>query len=123
MKKQTNIAGKKYHELGKVCGRNKIVVNKKCETSTLVNNNLDFNEFNISYEEFNELSDDTKYNHLKKFFNKINEFRKVKPRKDEKKERKVMVNKTISELCNKQIGNLDNEYNESSDVEENKVAL
>ena len=35
---------------------------------------------------------------LKSLFNKINEFRKVKCRKDEKKEKKIVVNGTVSEL-------------------------
>ena len=35
---------------------------------------------------------------LKSLFNKINEFRKVKCRKDEKKEKKIVVNDTVSEL-------------------------
>ena len=35
---------------------------------------------------------------LKSLFNKINEFRKVKSRKDEKKEEKIVVNDTVSEL-------------------------
>ena len=35
---------------------------------------------------------------LKNLFNKINEFRKVKCRKDEKKEKKIVVNDTVSEL-------------------------
>ena len=53
-------------------GPNKILVNKKRETS-----NLAFKKSIIIDEEFNELSDDTKYNHLNKFFG--NEFRKIKP--------------------------------------------
>ena len=47
-------------------------MNKKRETS-----NLAFKKSIIIDEEFNELSDDTKYNHLNEFFG--NEFRKIKP--------------------------------------------
>lgn len=91
-------------------GPNKILVNKKRETS-----NLAFKKSIIIDEEFNELSDDAKYNHLNKFFG--NELRKVKSGWDEKKERNVIVNETVFELYNNQTEKLDDEYNELSDVE------
>ena len=50
-----------------------------------VYNNFNFNKFNISDGEFNDLSNDTKYKHLQMFFKKINEFTKVKPRTVETK--------------------------------------
>ena len=85
-------------------------MNKKRETS-----NLAFKKSIIIDEEFNELSDDAKYNHLNKFFG--NELRKVKSGWDEKKERNVIVNETVFELYNNQTEKLDDEYNELSDVE------
>ena len=91
-------------------GPNKILVNKKRETS-----NLAFKKSIIIDEEFNELSDDAKYNHLNKFFG--NELRKVKSGWDEKKEKNVIVNETVFELYNNQTEKLDDEYNELSDVE------
>ena len=53
-------------------------MNKKNEESDLVNNNFVLKKFNITDEEFNELSADTKCQHLQKIFKKIKEPRKVK---------------------------------------------
>ena len=73
MKKKTDISEKQYQVLDKVYGINKTVMNKKRENSDLVYNKFNFNKFNITDEEFNEFSADTKYKHLQMFFNKINE--------------------------------------------------
>ena len=71
LKKQTkNNAEKQYKKLDKVNGFNKRVLNKKHENSDWVCNNFHSNKFSITDDEFNELSDDTKYKDLQKFFKK-----------------------------------------------------
>ena len=102
MKKQTTITEKQYQELEKVHGINKTQLDKKCQNSDLVYNNFNYNKFNITNEELNELSGDTKYKHLQNVFKKINEFRKVKSRKvTMKKGKDIAINaasKTFNEL-------------------------
>ena len=63
LKKQTSLAKKQYQELDEVYGLNKTVLDKKHEN---------FKKFNITDDEFNELSDYTKYKHLQKFLKKKN---------------------------------------------------
>ena len=63
-------------------------MNRKRDSLDLVYNKFNFNKFSINNEEFNQLSDGTLYKHLNKFVIKINEFKKVKPRSNEKKRRK-----------------------------------
>ena len=53
-------------------------MNKKCGNSELVYGIFNFNKSSFTYKEFNELSTDRKNKHLQKFFNKINELRKIK---------------------------------------------
>ena len=60
LKKQTSIAEKQYQELDKVHRDDTKLVTKKKESSNLVCNSLRFNKFNVSYEEFFELSEDKK---------------------------------------------------------------
>ena len=79
-KKKTSIAEKQYQELDNIHGLSKTILNRNRENSDLVYNNFKFNKFNITDEEFNDLSDDKKYKHLQKFFKRINELRKVKSR-------------------------------------------
>ena len=64
LKNQTSTAKKQCQELDKVHGLNKLVINKKREHSDLVYNNFDFNTFNTTGDEFNNLSDDSKHKHL-----------------------------------------------------------
>ena len=66
--------------------------------TNLVYKYFNLKKFHISDEEFNELFHNTKYNHLKKFFNKINEFRKVKHMKEDKTEIKVIENNAVSKV-------------------------
>ena len=80
----------KYQGLEKAYEFNKTVVNKKHKNSDQLHNNSNFNTFNISDEEFNELSNETKYKHLQKFFNRINELRKVKSRTEDIKKEKLL---------------------------------
>ena len=54
----------------------------------MVYNNFNFNKFSIINEEFNGLSDDPKYKHVKSFSKKINELRKVKSRASSYKKKK-----------------------------------
>ena len=69
VKKQTEITKKQYQRLDNVYGFKTTLVNKKRENSGLVYNiNFKLNKLNISEEEFNELSDDTKFKHLQKPF-------------------------------------------------------
>ena len=98
MKKQTNIAEKQYQKLDKIHVLNKTVLNKNCKNSDLVYNNFNFNKFSITNEEFNGLSDDPKYKHVKSFANKINELRKVKSRAVCRKKRKAIVSDAASNL-------------------------
>ena len=51
--------------------------------------NLNFNEFNITEEDFNELSGNTKYKYLQNFFYKMIAFRKVKSRTVGAKKKKI----------------------------------
>ena len=85
LQNKTSIAEKQYQELDNVHGLNKTVLDTKRENLDPVYNNFNFNKFNISDGEFNDLSNDTKYKHLQMFFKKINEFTKVKPRTVETK--------------------------------------
>ena len=87
-KKQTSIAEKQYQELDNIHGLNKTILNRNWQNSDLVYNNFKFNKFNITDGEFNDLSDDTKYKHLQKFFKRINELRKVKSRTVNTKKKK-----------------------------------
>ena len=91
MKNQNSIAENQYQELGKICGHDKRVVTKRGGSSNLSYNNFNFNKFNISDVEFDEISEDTIFKRLNKFFVMINEFKKVKHRKDEKKEEKTIL--------------------------------
>ena len=50
---------------------------KKCESSYLVENNVNFNKFNINDTDIINDNDTTRWNYLE-FFNKTNQFRKVK---------------------------------------------
>ena len=50
---------------------------KKCESSYLVEKNVNFNKFNINDTDIINDNDTTRWNYLE-FFNKINQFRKVK---------------------------------------------
>ena len=84
-------------------------MNKKRESSGLVYNNFNFKKFNITDEDFDQLSVDTKYKHLQKFFNKINELKKVKSRTDHTK-KNIIVDDAASKLFNEYIGQLDDEY-------------
>ena len=111
MEKETDIVEKQYQVLDKVYGFNKTVTNRKRENSDLVYNSFNFNEFNITEEEFNELSVDTKYKHLQKFFDKINECKKAKYRTKDCKESKVIVNDATFKLFNMQVRKLDDKYN------------
>ena len=70
MKKQTSIAEKQYQELDKIRGRDAKVAIKNRGTSNLAYNNFNFNKFNSSDGEFNELSDGTKYKFLESFLTK-----------------------------------------------------
>ena len=85
----------------------------------MVYNNFSFNKLNINDKGLDEISKDTIYKHLYKFFNRINEFKKVKPRKYEQKE-KVIVEHTASELYNKWIMKLDEKNDELSDAKKKK---
>ena len=60
-----------------------MLVNKNCKDSDLVHDNFNYNTFNINDEEFNKLSNDTKYKHLQNLFSKINKLRKVKSRTED----------------------------------------
>ena len=86
----------------------------------MVFNNINCNKFNITDEEFNDLFDDSKYNHLQKSFKKINEVRKVKFRTVDTKKRIVIGNDTASKIFNEQIKQLDNEYGKLSNAEKNE---
>ena len=57
---------------------------------------------------------------FKSFSKKIYNLRKVKSRTVETKKRKPFVDNTAYKLFNKQIGQLDNEYNKLSNAEKNK---
>ena len=105
-KKQTSIAEKQYQNLDdNVRGHDITVLIKKKESCNLLYNNFKFEKFNISDEEFDELSKDTIYKHLDTFFIRINEFKKLKPRNNEKKEEKAVAGDKVSELRNKRISN------------------
>ena len=56
-------------------------------------NNVNLNRFKITDEKFDELLVNTKYKYLQKFFNKINELRKIKYRTDGMKKRKIIKGK------------------------------
>ena len=108
LRKQTSIAKKQYEELHKVYGLNKRVLNKKRENLYLLYNNFNFNKFSISDEEFNDLSDDTKYKHIRKLFKRINEPKKAKSKTVDTQKQKAIVNDVASKLFNEQLGQLDN---------------
>ena len=87
-------------------------MNKKHENSDLACKHFNFNNFNIGDEEFNKLSDYTKYKRLQLFFKKINELKKVKHRPEATKKRKIIVCNALNNLFNQQKGKLDDDYNE-----------
>ena len=64
-------------------------MNKNRTNSDLVYNSFNFNRFSITNEEFNELPADTKHKYFQKFFNRINELRKVKSRTLDIKRKKI----------------------------------
>ena len=66
LKKQANIAGKQHHQLDTAHGLNITQFNKKRENADMLYKNFDFNKFNITNEEFNDLFCDTKYKHFPK---------------------------------------------------------
>ena len=74
----------------------------------LLYNNFNFNKFSISDEEFNDLSDDTKYKHIRKLFKRINEPKKAKSKTVDTQKQKAIVNDVASKLFNEQLGQLDN---------------
>ena len=83
----------------------------------LTYNNVIFNKFNISGEEFDELSDDIIYKQLNTCLIRINEFKKVKSGTKEEKEEKAIVEDTVSEFYNEWISKLDNKkYDELSNA-------
>ena len=53
-------------------------------------NNVNLDRSKITDEKFDELLVNTKYKYLQKFFNKINELRKIKYRADGMKKRKII---------------------------------
>ena len=67
----------------------------KKQSSNLVHNNFNFSKFKA-----NDKSS-TIYKYLNKFFNRLNESKKAKPRKNDKKRKKVFVKETVSELYDK----------------------
>ena len=103
MKKQTSLAKKQYQELDEVYGLNKTVLDKKYEN---------FKKFNITDDEFNELSDDTKYKHLQKFLKKkTNKLRRFNLQQLVQKKRKAIINDAASKSFNQEMRKLDDEYN------------
>ena len=82
----------KYQGLDKIDGFAETVVDKKPENSDLVYNNFNFNKFDINDEDFNELSDETKYMHHQNFLKIITELRKVNSITAGPKERKAIMN-------------------------------
>ena len=75
-------------------------MDKKQENSDLLYNNSNFIKLSITDDEFNELRTDTKYKHLQKFFNKIIEFRRVKPKTVGTKKRKIFMDNAPCKLFN-----------------------
>ena len=75
-------------------------MDKKQENSDLLYNNSNFIKLSITDDEFNELRTDTKYKHLQKFFNKIIEFRRVKPKIVGTKKRKFFMDNAPGKLFN-----------------------
>ena len=71
-KKQTQITKEQNQRLEKVFAFNITALNKNLENSDLAYNSFNFNKCSISDEDFKELSDNTKYKHLQKIFDKIN---------------------------------------------------
>ena len=63
---------------------------KKHENSGLLYRNFDFNQINITNEEFNELSGDTKYKYHQKVLKKLNKLRKAKSRTADMKKEKIL---------------------------------
>ena len=61
----------------------------KRTNSDLVYNSFNFNKFSITNQEFNEIPTDTKHKYFEKFFNRINELRKVKSRIVDTKRNKI----------------------------------
>ena len=59
-------------------------------------NNVNLNRFKITDEKFDELLVNTKYKYLQKFFNKINELRKIKYRTDGMKKEKLLRANTLN---------------------------
>ena len=80
MKKQTNITGKQHQQLDTGHGLIKTQLNQKRENADLLYKNFDFNKFNITNEDLNDLFRDTKYKHFQKLLKKIKEVRKAKSR-------------------------------------------
>ena len=79
----------KYQGLDKIDGFAETVVDKKPENSDLVYNNFNFNKFDINDEDFNELSDETKYMHHQNFLKIITELRKVNSKQLARKKGKL----------------------------------
>ena len=75
-------------------------MDKKQENSDLLYNNSNFIKLSITDDEFNELRTDTKYKHLQKFFNKIIEFRRVKPKTVGTKKRNFFMDNAPCKLFN-----------------------
>ena len=73
-----------------------MLVNKNCKDLDLVHDNFNYNTFNINDEEFNKLSNDTKYKHLQNLFSKINKLRKVKSRTEDTQKIKRNQTNTMS---------------------------
>ena len=80
-----------------------------------------FNQFNITDEKFNEISIGAKYKQLQKFFNKINELRKVKSRTEDTK-KKFFVKDGPFKVFNIQVGQQVGKYNKLLNAEK-KMSL
>ena len=70
LKKQTNITGKQHQQLDTAHGLIKTQLNQKRENADLLYKNFDFNKFNITNEESNDLFRDTIYKHFQKLLKK-----------------------------------------------------
>ena len=63
---------------------------KKRENSDLLYKNFNFNQFDITNEEFNQLSGDTKYKYHQKLLKKLNKLGKKKSRTADMKKEKIL---------------------------------